>query len=440
MTDAIPIATLAADYPQLATAQELAQMWQQYAGPNFQPDFPLFKIPSGGSTVWEDKDDPSFTPTRELRGIIVYERRVSQLYLTEYVDGDDAARRPDAWSIDGVTQTIATDTYQKIDEMNQASGLQPGQPGWLPYPSQSLSECPFNMFMTDPGAAILPGQKSGKANNEYIELYILLWGSEAPVPYIVRLSPMSFAAWEKPRKGYRQIWMTRGKPPHTIETILMLTAQGSGPNAYSTVDFQRGRDLDQQIKQITTEMTDSIKATVGQDQFALARGAAQPVLAAPATVGLPVGGYAASAGTYVQAGAPQVLEGQVIAPPAQVAPAAPASVPAPAPLAPIAPAPAAVAPPAADPAPIAPAASAPVAPAAVAPVSPASVAPAPVAAPAAPAPVAAPPAPAPVAAPVAPVAPAAPAPVAPVAVAVPAPAPVAVGAAVGGGAVAEIDF
>lgn len=382
MTTAIEVATKQ-EY-NLEAANDLAQVWLEEAGPDFQPEFPRIKVPSGGGTTWEDPDDPNFEPRRELRGIIVAFHDSSRLYLESFESAsDDAARRPDAWSVDGKSQVVPPETYEKIQRLNAANGWE------LPFPSTNLAECPYNKFIGDPGAAILPGQTSGKANNEYRELFMVLPGA-APIPYQISIPASSIKGWDG-RGGYKNRLLTRGIRLHTLETVLQLQQEkGPGNVTYSKVVFVPGRNLETDLLAITGEFAQGIRAVITNDPFAASRGAIVPAIeaapAAPAQLPAPV-----------QQAAPAPVAPAAPAPVAQAAPPAPAPA-APAPVAPdagvqniadtfgatpVAPvAAAAPAAPVAAPAPVAQAAPAPVQQAA--PAAPAAPAPAPVAAAAAP--------------------------------------------------------
>lgn len=446
MTTATDVAT-SADY-NIDGLDQLGQVWAEAAqgDPSFRPILPSLKVPSGGGTTWEDKDDASFEPRRELEAIILHSQVTTQLYLTDYEDSDESAgNRPDAWSDDGIAQIVPQETYAKVDALNL-------QNGWaLPYPSTDLNTCPFNKFVDEPGAAIKPGQTAGKWNQEYHELYVVVRGAVDPVPFKVRVSPASIKAWAGMKTGYKNILQSRGVRLHTVETVLTLQGMKSGKIEYSEIHFRKGRNLEPTLMQRMGEIATGIREVVQGGVFSIGgQPLAQQIAAAQPVAALPAAPVAAIAAPVA------VTPAQVQYVPAPVAPLhAPAPVAAPAP---IAPAPVAVAAPVA-PAPIQ---YAPVAaPVPVAPVvdpgvqnvadtfGATVVAPAPVAQAA---PVAAPqPVPVPVAqaAPVAapqiatPVvlpAPPAPAPVA--AVAVPAGQPVPVAAAVGSGAAVEdeIDF
>jgi hypothetical protein len=446
----------------LAGASALAEVWREEGGPDFQPDFPRIKVPAGGGTTWEDRDDPTFQPTRELRGVIVGHRPSTQLYLEKFEDSDEGGRRPDAWSNDGVVQVVPQETYEKIAALNAANGWS------LPFPSRNLAECPYNKFPKD-GGVVIPGRNTDTpVNSSYRELFMVLHGSPAPIPYLVRLSAASIPAWEGRGKGYKGRLLTRGIRLASVETILTLTPeQGPGNVIYSKVEFHPGRPLEPALLAQTTEFAAGLKPVISSDPFAISRGVAQPAeLAAPAAplAALPVGQPVPVAAV----GAPVPVAAPVAAPVAQPAPVyadVEAAIPAaPAPAAPaqvVAP----ISPQAAEldqafanavgspdpgvqnladtfgatvvaPAPVA-AAPAPVAPA-PAPVAQVAPAPAPVAAAPAPAPVAAP-APAPVAA-VAPAPVPAQEPVAAAPVAAPAPVAQPVAAAVGSGAATEDDI
>lgn len=445
----------------LDAAGQLAQVWREEGGPDFQPEFPRIKVPSGGGTTWEDPDDPTFQPTRDLRGIIVGHHTSTQLYLERYEDADEGGRRPDAWSNDGIVQVIPPETYDKIQRLNAENGWS------LPFPSKNLADCPYNKFPSD-GGIVLPGQSANsKANSEYRELYMVLHGSPAPIPYQVRIPSASISAWDGRGKGYKTRMLTRGIRLASLETVLTL-AQEKGPGnvIYSKVAFAPGRLLADDLRLQATEFAEGIKEIVTNDPFAVSRGAVPVAIEATPMAQLPA---PAVAPVYadVQAAIPA-------APAPQAAPVAPAPVQAAPPVAapPAAPVPAAAAEldqafanavaaaPPAPPVQAAPPAPAPVAqdagvqnladtfgatpvapaPAAPMPVAQAAPAPAPAAAPVAPAPAAAP-APAPAAAP-----PAAPVPAQepvaaqPAAVAAAPAQPVA--AAVGSGAAPEdgIDF
>lgn len=414
MTTATEVAT-SADY-NIDGLDELGQVWAEAAqsDPNFRPILPSLKVPAGGGTTWEDKDDPNFEPRRELEVIILHSQVTTQLYLTDYEDSDESTgNRPDAWSDDGIVQIVPPETYAKVDALN-------AQNGWaLPYPSTDLKSCPYNKFVGDPGAAIRPGQTGGKWNAEYHELYVVVKGSPEPVPFKVRVSPASIKQWAG-GKGYKNILQSRGVRLHTVETVLTLQAMKSGNVSYSEIHFRRGRNLDPQLLQKMGAIAAGIRNVVQGGMFTIGGAPlAQQLAAAP----VPIAALPAPAQHVPAPPAPAHVHTPVAqeAPPAPPAPApaAPPAPPAPAPT----PAPAPPAPPAPAPAAVAPAAPVAVDPGVqnlaetfgATPVAPAQAAPAPVAQAAPPAPVAA--------------------------AAAPAQQPVAVAAAVGSGAVEDdIDF
>lgn len=268
----------AADY-NIDGLDQLAQVWAEAAqgDPNFRPILPVLKVPAGGSTTWEDKDDPSFQPRRELEVVILHSQVTTQLYLTDYEEQDETqGNRPDAWSDDGIVQVVPQETYAKIDALN-------AQNGWaLPYPTTDLRTCPFNKFVGDPGAAVKPGQTGGKWNAEYHELYVVVRGSQEPVPYKVRVSPASIKQWAGSR-GYKNRLLSRGVRLHTIETVLTLQPVKSGNVSYSEIIFNSGRRLDPALMQKMGELAEGIRSVSQGGMFSIGAAplAQQIVAAAP---------------------------------------------------------------------------------------------------------------------------------------------------------------
>lgn len=257
-----------------ASATELAQVWLEESDGDFTPEFPRIKVPSGGGTTWEVDDDVA--PTRELAGVVVAWHKSSRLYLESFESSDEASRRPDAWSTDGKVQIIPSETFEKIDRINAERGTK------LPYPHTDLSTCPYNKFVGDAGAAILPGQTSGKANNEYRELFIVLRDAESVVPYQVSIPASSIKAWDG-RGGYANGLITKGIRLATVETVLTLTKEkGPGSVEYSRVEFRRGNKLAPELKTAALEYSEGVKDFVKRDPFAVARAGA-PALEAPAS-------------------------------------------------------------------------------------------------------------------------------------------------------------
>lgn len=453
MTAAVPAATAApvpAQQAELATAadydfagfENLVDVWRSESDGDFTPEFPRVKAKGGIFDLGEE-----FAPVRAFAGIVVAWHKSSRLYLDAYGEGDDANKRPDAWSTDGKTQIVPQETLEKVARINQERAAA-GRTDFLPVPHTDLATCPFNKFVGDPGVALLDGQTSGKANNEYRELYIVLPGAESVVPYQLSVPATSLKAWDG-RGGYANGLITKGVKLASLETIFEATVEKSGSVEWTVFSFRRGRKLDESIKHLSITFGEGIREFVKHDPFAAARGAvASNLVAGPpvAQLAAPVQPQAALPAAPAAPAQPVVLDQGLDAAfasvqttpavPAQVAPAAapaqpvPAAV-APAPVVEAAAVPAATAAPAqAAPAPVVeqPVQAAPV-PVAEAPA--AAAAPAPVeAAPQQAAPVVAEqaPAPAPAAAPAA-AAPAAatPAPAAPVADPVPAAAPAAEG-------------
>lgn len=353
-------------------AQGLAQIWAEESDGDFTPEFPRLRAANGIFDFGED-----LAPAREARGVVVAWHKSTRLYLSEK-DGDENTR-PDAWSNDGKVQVVPAETIQKIDGINVLRAQANHAP--LPYPHPDLTQCPYNKFAGDfPGKVTPLGATSGKDNNEYREIFIVLHGAESVVPYQISIPATSLKAWDG-RGGYATGLITKGIRLAAVETVISATVEKGSGNEWTTYSFSRSRKLDDDTKNKALGYSHGVKEFVKQDKFAAAR-------TTEATLAV---------GTVAQLAAPVAVAQAVAAAAAPVA--------------------------AAQPAPVAIAQPQSVAPAPIA--TPVPVAPVPVVE--APAPVAVPVAPAAVAAPV-PVA-EAPAPVAPVAVAEPAVAPAPVAAA-----------
>lgn len=259
------------------SATELAQVWAEESQGDFTPEFPRIKTPAGGATTFEIDDD--IAPTRELAGIVVAWHKSSRLYLESFDNSDEGSRKPDAWSTDGKTQIIPQETYAKIDRINAERGLA------LPYPTTDLTTCPYNKFVGDAGAAILPGQTSGKANNEYREIFMVLRDAESVVPYQLSIPASSIKAWDG-RGGYANGLITKGVRLAHVETLVTLRAEaGPGNVKYSAYEFKRGAKLDDALKAKALEYAQGVKDFVTRDPFAIR--AAAPQLEAAEQPALP---------------------------------------------------------------------------------------------------------------------------------------------------------
>jgi hypothetical protein len=284
------------------SAADLAQVWLEESDGDFTPEFPRIKVPSGGATTWEIDDDVA--PTRELAGVVVAWHKSSRLYLESFESSDESSRRPDAWSTDGKVQIVPSETYEKVDRLNAKNGTN------LPYPATDLSVCPYNKFIGDAGAAVLPGQSSGKANNEYRELFIVLRDAESVVPYQVSIPASSIKAWDG-RGGYANGLITKGIRLATVETVLTLSKEkGPGSVEYSRVEFRRGNKLAPELKAAALAYSEGVKDFVKRDPFAVARAGA--AIEAPAP----------------QAALPAATFGENVTPQAAPAPETPAQEPA----------------------------------------------------------------------------------------------------------------
>lgn len=416
MTAAVPAAGAAPVPAELATSADynidgfegLAQVWAEESQGDFVPQFPRIKAKGGILDLGEE-----FAPMKSIPVVVIGWHKSSRLYFEKPEDGTEN-RRPDAWSADGKTQIVPQETIDKVTAWN-AYRQQHSQP-LLPYPNPDLANCPYNKFARDlPGGVSPLGKTSGKDNNEYRELYVLLPGAESPVPYQLSVPATSLRAWDNFANGL----ITKGIRIASVEVIIDAATEQAGANEWTVFSFRRGRKLDDELKAKTLAFADGVKQFIRNDPFAVARGnaaaalvagPAQPVLEAPAVpqAALPAAPVAPVAQPVPPTPAnldAAFAQAQTSAP-APVVEAAPAPAPAEAPVAPAAPAPAAPAPVVEQPVQAAPVEAAPAA------------APAPVEA--APAPAAVPPAQAaPAAAPAAPAAEA----TAPAAAPAPAPAP-----------------
>lgn len=313
-------------------ALRLPEAWAK-GGPGFIPEFPRIAWPSGKSTAFEPGLD--MAPTAELRGVVVAFHHSSRLYLDDYDAGGEEGRRPDAWSNDGKVQHVPQETHNKIDQLNGARAAQGLQP--LPYPAPTLGECPYNRFMDRPGAAVLPHQKSGKATNEYREVYMTLYGCESPVPFQISIPAASMKEWDG-RGGYANSMITLGIDLSSLETVISTVKATSGNGVvYAKGQYRKGRKLDAQTAQLAERFAEGVRSFVTFDQYAFARlGLGQNPLLAQGQ--MPAQQIAAPVGFHAHQLAPVVLPAQNVqqyaAPVAQlpapaavhehVAPAAPA--------------------------------------------------------------------------------------------------------------------
>lgn len=332
----------AADYD-FAGFENLVDVWRSESDGDFTPEFPRIKAKGGIFDLGEE-----FAPVRAFAGIVVAWHKSSRLYLDAYGEGDDANKRPDAWSTDGKTQIVPQETLEKVARINQERA-NAGRQDFLPVPHTDLATCPYNKFVGDPGVAVLDGQTSGKANNEYREVYIVLPGAESVVPYQLSIPATSLKAWDG-RGGYANGLITKGVKLASLETIFEATVEKSGSVEWTVFSFRRGRKLDPSIRDLSISFGEGIRDFVKHDPFAVSRGAVvNNLVAGPpvAQIAAPVPAQGAlPAPVQVQQAQPALVldQGLDAAFASAQAPAAPVQQVAPAPVAQAQPVPAAVAP------------------------------------------------------------------------------------------------
>jgi hypothetical protein len=175
-------------------------------------------------------------------------------------------------------QIIPAETFEKIDEKN-AERQAAGRP-LLPYPSRDLASCPYNRFAGDFPTGTTPlGSTSGKDNNEYRELFIVLAGAESVVPYQLSIPATSLKAWDG-RGGYANGLITKGIRLSTVETVITAASTKVGANEFTTFTFSRGGKLAPDVKDKARAYAVGVQDFVKRDPFAVAR-AATNELAAP---------------------------------------------------------------------------------------------------------------------------------------------------------------
>jgi hypothetical protein len=98
----------------LEIAQNAVDLVKEELGEDAKIPYTRVKVPSGGSTAWEDPasiDPENPDPIKELRGVIVGHRKVSRLYFTSFDErGEGDSGRPDAWTNDGKIQVVPEET------------------------------------------------------------------------------------------------------------------------------------------------------------------------------------------------------------------------------------------------------------------------------------------------------------------------------------------
>lgn len=221
------IERLAAGTVALPDPAALATFADQMAGLEDTLDFDRVKIPSGGGRAFEiptgDGDDVEVV--QQLDGVILYDHPTAVLWLDSLDDKkDDEGGRPDAWSLDGVTQVVPEETIAKCRERG------------LAVPSTVLKDCPFNQWGSDPKGG------RGKWTKNQHRIYLLRPGTMFPV--LLTLPPTSIQPYGK-WKGKRILMGGYGHPANVLTRITLAVEQSGSGIAYSECRFALVAQLDE---------------------------------------------------------------------------------------------------------------------------------------------------------------------------------------------------
>lgn len=239
---------------ELTDASGFAEIWRDEMGDEVPP-IARIKAPSGGGTAWEVPGDDPENPdsVKELTGIVVAHHPSSKLFLDSYDDrqaGDSG--RPDAWSNDGKVQVVPAETIAKCKERG------------LPIPSTDARNCPYGQWES---ASLLGKAGTGKARNEYHELYIYL-GDGAVFPTQVSIPAGSLKNW-KTFSGLSVV----GRGLRFTQVVVGLSlkkTKNAANKEFSEVTFRVIERLDPALAAQFFEYSRGVKSLVQKDPFAAA--------------------------------------------------------------------------------------------------------------------------------------------------------------------------